>query len=64
MSIVSNDINLICEDEEKLTLKVCPTLPPYNLPKRTEPIAGSSGASALIMYLVMTLGEPDPSLIK
>lgn len=58
MSIVSNDISLICEDEEKLTSKVCPKLEPMKLAKDFKPEPGNSPSSALL-YLIATLGEPE-----
>lgn len=63
LSIVSNDISLICDDEEKLLTKICPALEPYkNIPKTLDPKNTKIGISALILYLVMTLGEPDSKL--
>lgn len=58
MSIVSNDISLICEDEEKLITKVCPKLEPLNVPKTFTPEAGN-GPFLATLYLVATLGEPE-----
>lgn len=58
MSIVSNDISLICEDEEKLSTKVCPKLEQLNVSKtfKSEP---GSGPSVVTLYLIATLGEPE-----
>lgn len=58
MSIVPNDINLICDDEEKLSTKVCPTLEPLRIAKNFTMETGNS-PSALTLYLVATLGEPE-----
>lgn len=61
MSIIPNDINLICEDEEKLSTKVCPNLEPVKIPKKFDERTGSS-PSATVLYLVATLGEKDEQM--
>lgn len=58
MNIIPNDINLICEDEEKLITKVCPGLEPLEVPKIFDERTGSS-PSATILYLIATLGEKN-----
>lgn len=59
-SIVSSEINLICEDEEKLSVKVCPKLEPLQKIKKGKfPIESESSPSINVLYLIATLGEQD-----
>lgn len=62
-SLFPSEIDLLCDDEEKLVTKVCPNLEPLkdlNKPYVMGP--GVPSPSALAIYLVLTLGEPEPSL--
>lgn len=57
LSIVSNDLSLICEDEDKMISKVCPKLEPMKLAK----VIGTPkpGPAASTLYLIATLGEAE-----
>lgn len=59
-SLFPSDIDLLCEDEDKMLAKVCPNLEPLknvNRPLPTGPDVPSP--SAVAIYLVLTLGEPE-----
>lgn len=58
--VVSDDINLVCEEEDKL-VKTCAKLEPLQF-KRQQPNAKPdprTSAPTLALYLVATLGEPN-----
>lgn len=67
LSIVPTEINIICDDEEKLIGKVCPQLEPIKVSSSTSSSRDSKGQqgfgpSSQALYLIATLGEPDDEL--
>lgn len=57
-SVISNDLNLICEEEEKLLQKICPKLVPLKVIK-TMDSATTDSSAGLGLYLFATLGIPE-----
>lgn len=53
---VPEDLNVICEDEEKMLTKICPNIEKINTTTKYDPKSGSN-ASGLWIYLIATLGE-------
>lgn len=55
MSMVGPDLNLVCEEEEKMT-KECAELKPLEFPREFDPATNASPSSTGL-YLIATLGE-------
>lgn len=58
LETVTEDLSLVCDDEEKMITKVCPTIDKLDLSKRFDPKTDANSAGTFI-YLVTTLGEPE-----
>lgn len=62
-TIVSEQLNLVCDDEEKLS-KICPKLEPLQFKRVSNFEPGSRlPFSVLAIYLIATLGEPNDSAV-
>lgn len=55
---VTQDIEIICEDEEKTLTKTCPTLEKLSF-SNVYDIDKNPNSAGLFLYLVATLGEPE-----
>lgn len=57
--IASDDLNLVCEEEEKLA-KLCPTLEPLQFKRNSSysPRGDRESPAVVGLYLFATLGEP------
>lgn len=56
-TIVTSDMDLVCEDEDKLLTKVCPNLPPLANVSTMFVESPGNGPSTLGIYLFATLGD-------
>lgn len=59
---VTDDLSIVCEEEEKLMSKVCPNLPDkLQVSKEFSRKRGENrmNSATLIIYLIATLGEPN-----
>lgn len=61
-NVYPEEINLVCDDEEKLD-KACSTLEPLKISGEFVPRPGNS-PSVLALFIVSTLGEPNPPSIQ
>lgn len=63
-NVASEDMNLVCEEEEKLA-KTCAKLEPLQFKRLTNFQPNPKlPTAALATYLVVTLGEPNDSRLK
>lgn len=58
-SIVTNDMDLVCEDEEKLLHKTCPKLSQPLKENKSFKLESSNSPAVLTLYLFATLGLAD-----
>lgn len=55
---VSDDLSMVCEDEEKMISKVCPKLESLNVSNKFD-AKNNTNSAGLFIYLMATLGEPE-----
>lgn len=58
LETVTEDLSLVCDDEDKMITKVCPNIDKLDLSKKFDPKT-SSNSAGLFIYLITTLGEPE-----